>query len=119
MGLGKGLVNLFKNWGKGIGNAADHFWLGADAQKAIRDEVEKKFQSKIDLARRVENKRADNIKDLGDKVKQSKKDLTDAQTAWQDNYDNALADAKSQRQTAIDNYNTLLIAYYKDRKSVV
>lgn len=105
MGLGSGLVNLFKSWGKGIGNAADHVWLGADAQKAIRDEVTKKFQPKIDLAHRAESRRANNIKDLGDKVNQSKKDLADAKKDWQDKYDNALADAKNQRQVDIDNYN--------------
>lgn len=111
MGLGSGFVNLFKNWGKGIGNAADNFWLGADAQKAIRDEVEKKFLSKIDRAHRYESKRADNIKDLGDKLTQSKQELQDAQKAWKDNYDSALAGAKSQRQTDIDNYNQQLQRY--------
>ena len=111
MGLGSGLVNLFKSWGKGIGNAADHVWLGADAQKAIRDEVEKKFKSKIDLAHTAESKRADNIKDLDDKVNQSKKDLVDAQKAWQDIYNTALADAKSQRQSDIASYNQQLKTY--------
>lgn len=111
LGIGRGLVNLFKSWGRGIGNAADHVWLGADAQKAIRDEVEKKFKPKIDLAHRAESRRANNIKDLGDKVKQSKKDLTDAQKAWQDKYDNALADAKNQRQADIDAYKTQLQGY--------
>ena len=111
MGLGSGFVNLFKNWGKGIGNAADNFWLGANAQKAIRDEIEKKFQSKIDLARRAESRRADNIKDLGDKITQSKQELQDAQKAWKDNYDSALADAKAQRQTDIADYDAKSKAY--------
>lgn len=103
--LGRGLVSLFKSWGKGIGNAADKVLLDAEARKAISDEVEKKFQPKIDLARRAESRRANNIKDLGDKLAQSKKDLADAQKAWQDKYNDALADAKAQRQTDIDNYN--------------
>lgn len=111
MGLGRGLVSLFKQWGKGIGNAADHVWLGADAQKAIRDEVEKKYKPKIDIAHTAESKRADNIKDLGDKLTQSKKELADAQKAWQDNYDNALADAKNKRQTDIGDYNAQLKTY--------
>lgn len=105
LGVGRGLVNLFKSWGKGIGNAADHVWLREDAQKAIRDEITKKFQPKIDLARRAESRRADNIKDLGDKLNQSKKDLADAQKAWQDKYDAELAAAQTKRQTDIDNYN--------------
>lgn len=111
MGLGSGLVNLFKSWGKGIGNAADHVWLGADAQKAIRDEVTKKFQPKIDRVHTAESKRADNIKDLDAKVNQSKKDLADAKKAWKDKYDNALADAKNQRQADIDAYKTQLQGY--------
>ena len=109
LGIGNGLVNLFKSWGRGIGNAADHVWLREDAQKAIRDEITKKFQPKIELARRAESRRANNIKDLDAKITQSKKDLADAQKAWQDKYNNALAGAKNQRQTDIDT----------DRKSVV
>lgn len=111
MGLGSGLVNLFKYWGKGIGNAADNFWLSADAQKAIRDEVEKKFKPRIDRAQKAKSRRAENIKELGDKLTQSKKDLQDAKDAWQDKYNTALADAKNQRQTDIDNYNTQLQNY--------
>lgn len=111
MGLGRGLAGLFKKWGKGIGNAADHVWLREDAQKAIKDEVTKKFQPKIDIAHGAESKRAANIKDLDAKLTQSKKDLADAQKAWQEKYDNALADAKNQRQLDIDNYNAKSQAY--------
>lgn len=111
MGLGNGLVGLFKQWGKGIGNAADHVWLREEAQKAIRDEVEKKFKPKIDLARRAESRRADNIKDLDKKLNESKKELADAQKTWQDNYDSALAGAKTKRQTDINDYDTKLKGY--------
>lgn len=45
-GLSNGFAQLFKQWGKGIGNAADNFWLRADAQKAIRDEVGRNFNLK-------------------------------------------------------------------------
>ena len=110
-GLGNGLVSLFKSWGKGIGNAADNFWLRADAQKAIREEVEKKFKPKIDRAHTYESKRAENIKDLDAKVKQSKEDLANAQKDWQAKYDNALAGAKAQRQTDIADYNAKLQGY--------
>lgn len=110
-GLGNGLVNLFKGWGRGIGKAADNFLLGADARKAISDEVGKKFQHKIDFAHTVGSKKAKNIKDLGDKITQSKEELADARKAWQDKYDSALAGAKNQRQTDIDNYNTQLKTY--------
>ena len=111
LGIGKGLVGLFKQWGKGIGNAADHVWLGEEGQKAIRDEVTKKFKPKIDRAHTYESKRAENIKDLDAKVKQSKEDLANAQKDWQAKYDTALAGAKTQRQTDIDNYNAQLKAY--------
>lgn len=111
MGLGNGLVGLFKQWGKGIGNAADHFWLGKEGQKAIRDEVEKKFKPKIDLANTAESKRATNIKDLDAKLTQSKKDLADAQKAWQDKYNSELAAAQTKRQTDINDYDAKLKGY--------
>ena len=108
MGLGRGLASLFKKWGKGIGNAADHVWLREDAQKAIRDEVTNKFKPKIDLAHRAESRRATNIKDLDAKLTQSKEDLTNAQKDWQAKYDSELAAAKSKRQTDIDAYDKQL-----------
>lgn len=111
MGLGRGLAGLFKKWGKGIGNAADHVWLREDAQKAIKDEITKKFQPKIDLARGAESRRASNIKDLDAKLTQSKKDLAEAKANWQKDYDAALAGAKNQKQLDIDNYNAQSKAY--------
>lgn len=126
MGLGSGFVNLFKNWGKGIGNAADNFWLGADAQKAIREEIEKKFQRRINRAHDIGSKRAENIKDLGDKLNESKKDLADAQKAWQDKYNSELAAAKTKRQTDIADYDAKLKGYQgaldtanADRQSII
>lgn len=114
MGLGNGFVGLFKSWGRGIGNAANHVWLGEEGQKAIRDEVTKKFQPKIDLAYRAESRRAKNIKDLDDKVTQSKQKLADDKQAWQEKHDNALADAKTKRQTDIADNNAKLQGYQKD-----
>lgn len=111
LGVGRGLVGLFKQWGRGIGNAADNFWLGAEAQKAIRDEVTQKFKPKIDIANTAESKRATNIKDLDAKVKQSKEDLVNAKKDWQAKYDAALADARTKRQTDIADYNTKLQGY--------
>lgn len=115
LGVGRGLVNLFKQWGKGIGNAADKVWLSADAQKAIREAVEKKYQPKIDLAQKAGSRRAENIKDLGDKLNQSKKELQDAKDTWQKNYDDALADAKSKRQADINDYKQKLKSYQDAR----
>ena len=112
-GLGSGLVGLFKQWGKGIGKAADNFLLNADARKAISDEVISKYKPKIELARRAESKRADNIKDLDAKLDQSKKDLAEAQKTWKDNYDSALAGAKAQRQKDIADYETELQRYIR------
>lgn len=114
MGLGNGFVGLFKQWGRGIGNAADHVWLREEAQKAIRDEVTQKFKPKIDLANTAESRRATNIKDLDAKLKQSKQKLADDKQAWQEKYDNALANAKTKRQTDIDDYNAKLQGYQKD-----
>ena len=105
LGIGRGLVGLFKQWGKGIGNAADNILLNADARKAISDEVISKYKPRIELARKAESRRADNIKDLDTKLTESKKDLVEAQKDWQAKYDSALADAKNQRQTDIDKYN--------------
>ena len=113
-GLGSGFVNLFKSWGRGIGNAADNFLLGADARKAISDEAIKKFQHRIDFANKAKSRRANNIKDLDAKLTQSKEDLTNAQKDWQAKYDAALASAKSQRQADIDAYNKQLQAYSED-----
>ena len=113
-GLSNGFAQLFKQWGKGIGNAADNVWLRADAQKAIRDEVEKKFKPKIDIASNAESKRAKNIKDLDKKLAESKDNWQKARDDWQAKYDNALAGAKSQRQTEIADYKTQLKSYQKD-----
>ena len=110
-GLGSGFVNLFKSWGRGIGNAADNFLLGADARKAISDEAIKKFQPMIERAQRAESRRAANIKDLDNKLDESKKALQDAQNKWQQDYDSALAGAKNQRQTDINTYNAELKRY--------
>ena len=106
-----GLVGLFKQLGKGIGKAADNFLLNADARKAISDEVISKYKPRIELARKAESRRADNIKDLDTKLTESKKALADAQKAWQDKYNSALAGAKAQRQTDIADYNTKLQGY--------
>lgn len=111
LGVGRGLVNLFKKWGKDIGNAADNVWLRADAQKAIREAVEKKYKPRIDRANKSESKRAESIKDLDDKLTQSKKELQDAKDAWQKNYDSALADAQKQKQIDIDDYKQKLQGY--------
>lgn len=72
-GLGNGITKLVQRWGKGISNAADKVWLNADAQEAIRKEVLNKYKPRIDHAQRVESERAKNIKDLEDKLTQSKK----------------------------------------------
>ena len=109
--LANGLAQLFKQGSKRFGNAIDNFLLDAEAQKAISDEVEKKFKPFIARANRGESRRADNIKDLGDKLVESKKALQDAKDKWQQNYDAALATAKNQRQTEISDYNAKLQGY--------
>ena len=110
-GIINGFSQLFKNWGRGIGNAVDNLWLDAEARKAISDEVGKKFQPMIDKARGYESKRAANITDLGKKLAESKKALQDAKDKWQQDYDKALAGAKAQRQTDITDYDAKLQGY--------
>ena len=109
--LGRGFSQLFKGWGRGISNAADNFLLDKEARKAISDEVEKKFKHRIELANRAESGRAANIKDLDQKLTQSKADLKAAQDKWQQDYDSALAGAKAQRQKDISDYDTQLKTY--------
>ena len=109
--LGNGFSQLFKGWGKGIGNAVDNFLLDAEARKAISDGVRSKFKPKIDLARAAENKRAANITELDKKLTQSKEGLKAAQDKWRQNRDTELAAAKSQRQTDIDTYEAELKRY--------
>lgn len=109
--LGNGLSQLFKQGRKRIGNAIDNFWLDAEAKKAIEDEVVKKFQPVIERTLRGESRKATNITELGNKLAESKKALQDAQADWQQKYNAALAGAKNQRQTEIDDYDKQLQAY--------
>ena len=125
-GLSNGLAQLFKQGGKRIGNAIDNFWLDAEARKAISDEVGKKFQPFIDRANTAASRRATNITELDKKLTESKKALQDAKDQWQQNYNTALADAKNQRQTEINGYDTELKMYQdarnaaeKDRQNIV
>ena len=110
-GLANGFAQLFKQGSKRFGNAIDNFWLDAEARKAISDEVVKKFQPMIDRANTAASRRATNIKDLGDKLAESKANWQKARDQWQQDYDNALATAKNQRQTEISNYDTKLQGY--------
>lgn len=125
-GLANGLAHLFKQGSKRFGNAIDNFLLDAEARKAISDEVVNKFKPFIDRANRAESRRATNITELDKKLAQSKQDLQDAQKAWQDKYNTALADAKNKRQTEINDYDTKLQGYQdaldtasRDRQSVL
>ena len=125
-GLANGFYNLFKQGGKRIGNAIDNFWLDAESRKAISDEVGKKFKPFIDRANTAASRRATNITELDKKLTESKKALQDAQKDWQDKYNTALADARNQRQTEINNYDTELKKYQdvlgvakKDKQDIV
>ena len=111
MGIVNGLKQIWKATKNNTKNGLDHFWLREEGQKAIRDEVEKKFQHRIDLANRAESGRAANIKDLDKKLAESKDNWQKAQDQWKQDYDKALADAKNQRQTEISDYDTKLQGY--------
>ena len=110
-GLASGLYNLFKQGGKRIGNAIDNYLLDAEARKAISDEVGNKFKPEIERFIRSKTKRADTIKELGDKLNESKANWQTAQDQWKKDYATALADAKNQRQTEIDAYDKQLQGY--------
>ena len=110
-GLSNGLAKLFQQGRKRIGNAIDNYLLDAEARKAISDEVEKKFQPMIDRVSAGEKRKATNIKELGDKLNESKANWQKAQDQWKQNYATALADAKNQRQTEISNYDAELQRY--------
>ena len=110
-GLANGFAQLFKQGSKRFGNAIDNFWLDAEARKAIEDEVRKKFQPKIDRFNTAASRRATNITELDKKLAQSKQDLQAAKDKWQQDYDDALADAKNQRQAEIDNFDKQLQGY--------
>ena len=110
-GLANGFYNLFKQGGKRIGKAIDNFWLDAEARKAISDEVGKKFKPEIERFIRSKTKRADTIKELGDKLNESKANWQKAQDKWKQDYDAALATAKNQRQTDINSYDAELQRY--------
>ncbi len=109
--LGNGFSQLFKGWGKGIGKAVDNVLLDKEARKAISDEVRSKFKPIIDRAQRGESRKAANIKDLGDRFNESRANWQKAQDKWQQDYDAALAAAKKQRQTEIDDYEAKLQGY--------
>lgn len=93
--LGNGFSQIFKGWGKGISKAADKLLLDEEARKAISNEVRSKFKPIIDRAQRGESRKAANIKDLGDKLNESKANWKKAQDKWQQDYDAALAAAKA------------------------
>ena len=125
-GLSNGLAQLFKQGRKRISNAIDNYLLDAEAQKAISDEVGKKFQPKIELVDRARSKRATNLTELDRNLAQSKQDFQKAQDAWNQKYATDLAAAKAQRQTEISDYDTKLQGYQdaldaanRDRQSIL
>ena len=110
--IANGFAQLFKAGRTRIGKAIDNYLVGgAEARKAISDEVKSKFQPMIDRARGYESKRAANITELGNKLTESKKAFQDAQADWNQKYADALANAKTQRQTDIADYETKLQGY--------
>ena len=109
--LARGFAQLFKQGSKRFGNYIDNFLLDAEAKKAISDEVGKKFKPEIERFIRSKTKRADTIKELGDKLNESKANWQKAQDQWNRDYNAALATAKNQRQTEISNYDAELRRY--------
>lgn len=105
MGIVNGFVNLFKNWGRGIGNAADHVWLGEEGQKAIRDAIEKKYKDSLSRVQTVKDAKAANIKELDAKYKAAIDELQQKQDTWNANYNSARDSKKQEMDRALADWN--------------
>ena len=105
MGIVNGLKQIWKATKNNTKNGLDHFWLREEGQKAIRDEVEKKFQPMIDKARGYESKRAANIKELNDKYNASIDELKKKQDTWNTNYNFARDSKKQEMDNALADWN--------------
>ena len=105
MGIVNGLKQLLKSAKNSTKNSLDHFWLGEEGQKAIRDEVEKKYKDSLSRVQTVKDAKAANIKELDDKYKASIDELQKKQETWNTNYNSARDSKKQEMDKALADWN--------------
>lgn len=105
MGIVNGLKQIWKATKNNTKNGLDHFWLGEEGQKAIRDEVEKKYKDSLSRVQTVKDAKAANIKELDDKYKASIDELQKKQDTWNTNYNSARDSKKQEMDKALANWN--------------
>ena len=105
MGIVNGLKQIWKVAKNNTKNGLDHFWLGEEGQKAIRDEVEKKYKDSLSRVQTVKDAKAANIKELDDKYKASIDELQKKQDTWNTNYNSARDSKKQEMDKALADWN--------------
>lgn len=105
MGIVNGLKQIWKATKNNTKNGLDHFWLGEEGQKAIRDEVEKKYKDSLSRVQTVKDAKAANIKELDDKYKASIDELQKKQDTWNTNYNSARDSKKQEMDKALADWN--------------
>lgn len=105
MGIVNGLKQIWKATKNSTKNGLDHFWLKEEGQKAIRDEVEKKYKDSLNRVQTVKDAKAANIKELDDKYKASIDELQKKQGTWNTNYKSARDSKKQEMDKALADWN--------------
>lgn len=105
MGIVNGLKQIWKATKNNTKNGLDHFWLREEGQKAIRDEVEKKYKDSLSRVQTVKDAKAANIKELDDKYKASIDELQKKQDTWNTNYNSARDSKKQEMDKALADWN--------------
>ena len=105
MGIVNGLKQIWKATKNNTKNGLDHFWLREEGQKAIRDEVEKKYKDSLSRVQTVKDAKAANIKELNDKYKASIDELQKKQDTWNTNYNSARDSKKQEMDNALNDWN--------------
>lgn len=105
MGIVNGLKQIWKATKNNTKNGLDHFWLREEGQKAIRDEVEKKYKDILSRVQTAKDAKAANIKELDDKYKASIDELKKKQDTWNTNYNSARDSKKQEMDKALADWN--------------
>lgn len=105
MGIVNGLKQLLKSAKNSTKNGLDHVWLGEEGQKAIRDEIEKRYKDSLSRVQTVKDAKAANIKELDDKYKASIDELQKKQDVWNTNYNSARDSKKQEMDKALADWN--------------
>lgn len=106
MGIVNGLKQIWKATKNNTKNGLDHFWLGEEGQKAIRDEIEKKYKDSLSRVQTVRDAKAANIKELDDKYKASIDELQKKQDTWNKDYNSARDSKKQEMDRALADWKS-------------